>query len=54
MAKSLAARLTAREMARVSRVTSERIGRDTNRTREQYLAELWQTARELYPAKVED
>ena len=49
---SLAAKLTAREMARVAKVTTQRIGRDTERTRAEYLAELTKTARELYPSKV--
>jgi hypothetical protein len=34
------------------RVTGDRIGRDTERTRAEYLAELWETARTLYPGKV--
>ena len=50
--RSLAAQLTAREMARVSRETTKRIGHNPERTKSEYLAELWVTARELYPLKV--
>lgn len=51
-AKPLASMLTGREYVRVQRVTGERIGRNPERTKAEYLAELWITARDLYPGKV--
>lgn len=50
--KPLASLLTSREYARVAKLTSARIGHDANRSKADYLAELWTTARDTYPGKV--
>jgi hypothetical protein len=51
-ARPLASYLTGREYVRVAKATTARIGHDPDRTKAEYLAELWVTARELYPSKV--
>lgn len=49
---SLAGKLTTREMARVSRETTKRIGiGHTEMSKSEYLNELTKTATELYPEK---
>lgn len=52
MSKPLASLLTARENVRVAKVTGQRLTPNPDRTKSEYLAELWITARELYPNKV--
>lgn len=52
MTRPLPSLLTAREYARVAKVTTRRIGHNPERTKAEYLAELWVTAGELYPHKV--
>lgn len=44
--------LTSREYTRVTKVTGQRITPNPDMTKAEYLAELWVTARELYPNKV--
>ena len=49
---SIARILTTREMARVSKATTERIGTgNTKMSKAEYLGELTRTAVELYPEK---
>ena len=49
--KPLASLLTARELLRVTKATNARLGHNPDRTKAEQRAAMWETARELYPAK---